>query len=391
VPNSILRYGMVGGGPGAFIGDVHRMAAELDGGCRLVAGAFSSDPARSREKGRQLGLDPDRVYASFTEMIEREAGRESERLDFVVIVTPNHRHFEPARAFLEAGFHVVCEKPLATTLDDTEALCRLVQERGLVFGLTHNYAGYPMIKEARALVRAGRLGTLRRIQVEYMQGWLSTPLERTGHRQAGWRTDPARAGVAGALGDIGTHAHHLARYVSGLETEALCADLTTFVDGRRLEDDASLLLRWSGGVRGTLTATQIAAGEENELSLRIYGTEASIAWRHCEPETLLLRQEDGRMEVLRRGHEGLAEEARRASRLPPGHPEGFIEGFANIYRDVASAIRAHATGEAPRPAPDYPTVWDGARGIHFLETAVASARASAWVDARYTPPGEPAP
>ncbi len=386
-----LRYGMVGGGPGAFIGDVHRMAAGLDGLAGLVSGAFSSDEVASREKGRSLGLDPGRVFGSFHDMAAAEAARpEGDRIDFVVIVTPNHLHFEVAKTFLAAGFHVVCDKPLTTTLEDAETLCRLVAQAKTVFALTHNYTGYPMVKEARSLVRDGRIGRVRRIQVEYLQGWLSTPLEETGHRQAEWRTDPSRAGAAGALGDIGTHVHNLARYVTDLEIEELTAELTTFVEGRRLEDDAALLSRWTGGARGSLTASQIAAGEDNDLSLRVYGTEGSVAWRHEEAETLRLRDASGRLEILRRGQASLGDDARGASRLPSGHPEGFIEGFANVYRAVVDAIAAHASGDyAGALAGDYPSVWDGARGVHFLDRAVASARAGTWVDARYTPPEEP--
>lgn len=386
-----LTYGMVGGGPGAFIGDVHRMAAELDGLARIAAGAFSADARRSAAKGADIGLDPDRVYGSYAEMAEAEAARpEGERLDFVIIVTPNHLHFDVAKTFLEAGFHVVCDKPLTTELGDAEALCRLVAGGHRVFALTHNYGGYPMIKDARHLVHEGRLGEIRRVQLEYFQGWLATPLEETGHPQAVWRTDPARAGVAGALGDIGTHAHHLARYVTGLEVEALCGELTTFVPGRRLEDDASLLMRWSDGVRGTLTVSQVAAGEENGLALRVFGSEGSIAWRHEDPETLWWRTPDGRARMRRRGHGWVSSAAARASRVPPGHPEGFIEGFGNLYRNVIRTIEALDEGRTPDEADlDFPTVWDGARGVHFLECAVESGRRGAWVDARYDPPGEP--
>lgn len=380
---------MVGGGPGAFIGDVHRMAAELDGLARIEAGAFSSDRARSAAKGAEIGLDPARVYGSHAEMAEAEAARPAaERLDFVIIVTPNHLHFDMARTFLEAGFHVVCDKPLTTTVADAEALCRLVDAGDRLFALTHNYSGYPMIKDARALVRGGRLGAIRRIQLEYFQGWLATPLEESGHRQAAWRTDPARAGAAGALGDIGTHAHHLGRYVTGLEVEALCGDLTAFVEGRRLEDDASLLLRWSGGVRGTLTVSQVAAGEENGLAIRVFGSEGSIAWRHADAETLWLRTPDGRARARRRGHDWISPAAAGASRVPPGHPEGFIEGFANLYRNVIATIGALNEGRTPdRTALDFPTVRDGARGVHFIERAVESGRRRAWLDARYEPPG----
>ncbi|WP_419163116.1 Gfo/Idh/MocA family protein [Candidatus Palauibacter sp.] len=388
-----LTYGMVGGGPGAFIGDVHRMAAELDGLAELAAGAFSSDAARSAAKGADIGLDPARVYGSYAEMADVEAARpDEERLDFVIVVTPNHLHFDVARTFLEADFHVVCDKPLTTDLGDAEALCRLVDARGRVFALTHNYSGYPMIKDARHLIREGRLGEIRRIQVEYFQGWLATPLEETGHPQAAWRTDPAQAGVAGALGDIGTHAHHLARYVTGLEVEALCGELTTFVPGRRLEDDASLLMRWTGGVRGTLTASQVAAGEENGLALRVFGSEGSLAWRHDDAETLWFRTPDGRARARRRGHGWISPAAASASRVPPGHPEGFIEGFANLYRNVISTIGALQGGRTPEETDlDFPTVRDGARGVHFIERAVESGQRGAWVDARYEPPGETAP
>ncbi|MXW67690.1 MAG: Gfo/Idh/MocA family oxidoreductase [Gemmatimonadales bacterium] len=386
-----LSYGMVGGGPGAFIGDVHRMAAELDGLARIAAGAFSSDPERSAAKGAEIGLDPARVYGSYGEMAAAEAARAgNDRLDFVIVVTPNHLHFDVSRTFLEAGFHVVCDKPLTTELGDAEALCRLVAAGDRVFALTHNYGGYPMVKDARHLVRGGTLGEIRRVQLEYFQGWLATPLEETGHAQAAWRTDPARAGVAGALGDIGTHAHHLARYVTGLEVEALCGELTTFVPGRRLEDDASLLMRWSGGVRGTLTVSQVAAGEENGLAIRVFGSEGSIAWRHGDAETLWHRTPDGRARARRRGHGWISPEAARASRVPPGHPEGFIEGFGNLYRNAISTIGALDEGRTPDGAElDFPTVWDGARGVHFLERAVESGRRGAWVDARYEPPGEP--
>ncbi len=386
-----LRYGMVGGGPGAFIGDVHRMAAELDGLARIAAGAFSSDAERSAAKGAEIGLDPDRVYGSYGEMAAAEAARVgNDRLDFVIVVTPNHLHFDVSRTFLEAGFHVACDKPLTTELGDAEALCRLVAAGDRVFALTHNYGGYPMVKDARHLVRGGTIGEIRRVQLEYFQGWLATPLEETGHPQAAWRTDPARAGVAGALGDIGTHAHHLARYVTGLEVEALCGELTTFVPGRRLEDDASLLMRWGGGVRGTLTVSQVAAGEENGLAIRVFGSEGSIAWRHDDAETLWHRTPDGQARARRRGHGWISPEAARASRVPPGHPEGFIEGFGNLYRNVISTIGALDEGRTPDDADlDFPTVWDGARGVHFLERAVESGRRGAWVDARYEPPGEP--
>lgn len=383
-----LRYGMVGGGPGAFIGDVHRRAAAFDGLAELVAGSFSSDAEKSRQQGQALYLDPRRVYGSYGEMAEREAALpDSERIDFVVVVTPNHLHVPVCRAFIERGFHVVCDKPLATTLDEAEALCRLVEERDIVFALTHNYSGYPMVKEARQAVAEGRLGTVRKVLVEYVQGWLAERLEATGDKQAAWRTDPERAG-AGALGDIGTHAEHLVRYVTGLELEALCADVTTFVEGRAVDDDASLLLRLRGGARGTLTCSQIAVGEENGLSLRVYGTAASLVWRQERPNELVIRRNDGPDEILRRGNGYLSRPARRASRLPAGHPEAFYEAFAVLYGNVLRTIAARVAGEeAASEDADYPTVQDGARGVHFIERALESGRREGWVDARYAPPG----
>lgn len=385
-----LRYGMVGGGPGAFIGAVHRRVAALDGLAVLVAGAFASSAERSAAQGRVLGLDPGRVYDGFARMADTEAARpEGDRLDFVSIVTPNHMHYPAARAFLERGFHVVCDKPLATTLADAEALCQLAAERGRVFAVTHNYAGYPMVKQARSLVAEGVLGPVRRVMAEYVQDWLGTAVEQSGQKQAAWRTDPARSGPAGAVGDIGTHAEHLARYVTGLDLEALCAEFTTFVPGRLLEDDASMLLRYAGGARGTLTCSQVASGEENTLRLRVYGEQASLDWSHDAPNVLVVRRPGRPAETWTRGQDYLGEAARRASRLPPGHPEGFHEAFATVYANFARTVQALRDGRTPDPLDlDFPTVQDGARGVHFVEAAVASARAgAAWVDARYTPPG----
>ena len=383
-----LRYGMVGGGPGAFIGAVHRAAAGLDGEIELVAGAFSSDAEKSREQGAGLFLDPERVYDSFDRMAEAEASRdEDDRIDFVSIVTPNHLHFDVARAFLVAGFHVVCDKPLTNTVADAEALCRLVDERGVVFALTHNYTGYPMVKEARALVRDGRLGEIRKVVVEYPQGWLATLLEASGHKQAEWRTDPERAGVSSALADIGSHADNLARYVTGLEVEELCADVSTLVPGRRMEDDANILVHYSGGARGVLYASQVSVGEENDLRLRVYGTEAALDWRQEAPDYLVLKHPDRPAERLSRGNAYLSAEARHATRLPPGHPEGFIEAFANVYRSAGRCMAAAIAGEEPDPLDaDYPTVRDGARGVHFIHRAIESGSKRSWVDAAYTPP-----
>lgn len=378
---------MVGGGPGAFIGDVHRRAARLDGLATLVAGAFSSDAERSRDFGRSLGLGPARAYGSFEEMAEREAALpDGERIDFVSIVTPNHLHFPVCRAFIERGFHVVCDKPVTTTLEDAEALCRLVAERGVVFALTHNYTGYPLVKQARALVAGGALGALRKVVVEYSQGWLATPVEQTGSKGAVWRTDPKLAG-AGALGDIGTHAENLARYVTELELERLCADVSTFVEGRRVDDDASILLQFEEGTKGILHCSQVAVGEENNLNLRVYGTEGSLAWRQEEPNALTLRTLDGTERVIRRGADTLSDAAKHATRLPAGHPEAFFEAFANVYANAMRTISARLAGEEPDPLDlDFPTVQDGAVGVHFIQTALESGRQGGWVDARYEPP-----
>ncbi|MEO1477005.1 MAG: Gfo/Idh/MocA family oxidoreductase [Bacteroidota bacterium] len=385
-----LRYGMVGGGPGAFIGEVHRRAAHLDGLAVLTAGAFSSNAEKSKDFGGTLGLDPDRVYGSYAEMAEREAALPAdERIDFVSVVTPNHLHHPVAKAFIERGFHVVCDKPMTTTLEDAEDLCRLVAQHDVIFALTHNYAGYPLVKHARALVADGALGTVRKVVAEYAQGWLATPLEQGdegGSKQASWRTNPALAG-AGALGDIGSHAEHLARYVTGLEIEALCADVTSFVEGRRVDDDATLLLRFEGGAKGLLHATQIAVGEENRLTLRIYGSEASIEWHQETPTRLLFRTVGGDERVYRQSAGDLGPAAQHATRLPPGHPEAFFEAFGNIYANACRLMLARRDGTDPDPLDlDITTVQDGARGVHFIETALASGRAEGWVDATYTPP-----
>jgi predicted dehydrogenase len=386
--NRKLRYGMVGGGPGAFIGAVHRKAAALDGEIELVSGAFSSDPEKSRQMGLALHLDPRRVYRSYEEMAEKEAALPpEERIDFVAIVTPNHLHYLIAKTFIEAGFHVVCDKPLTTTLEEAEELCRLVARHNVLFALTHNYSGYPMVKQARAMVQEGLLGEIRKIVVEYPQGWLATPLEQTGQKQAAWRTDPKQAG-AGALGDIGSHAEHLARYITGLELDRLCADVTTFVPGRKVEDDANLLVHYQNGARGILYASQVSVGEENNLRIRVYGEKAALEWHQEEPNYLYVRYPDRPEQVYKRGNDYLAPAARRASRLPSGHPEAFIEAFANIYLNFARTLKARLAGEKPDPLDlDFPTVQDGARGVHFILTALESGRRRTWVDARYTPPG----
>ena len=376
---------MVGGGPGAFIGNVHRMAAALDGTMDLVAGAFSADAARSKEQGKVLGLDPKRSYASFSAMAEAEAARE-DGIDFVSIVTPNHMHFPVAKAFLEAGFHVVCDKPMTNTLEDAETLCHLARKHDRVFALTHNYTGYPMVKQARAMVKEGKIGAVRKIIVEYPQGWLATPLERSGHKQADWRTDPKRAG-AGSLGDIGSHAENLARYITGLELEALCADVTTFVEGRIIDDDVSMLVHYRGGARGVLHASQVSVGEENNLNIRVHGETGSLQWFQEHPNWLYYRGLSGPEQVFKRGNDYLVAAAQHNSRLPSGHPEAFLEAFANIYLNAGRTIAARISGQDPEPEDlDFPSVQDGARGVHFILTALKSGRERGWVDAAYTPP-----
>jgi predicted dehydrogenase len=384
-----IRYGMVGGGPGAFIGAVHRSAAALDGDMDLVAGAFSSDPDKSRQQGENLHLDPDRVYDSYEEMAEEEAER-PDGIDVVSIVTPNFLHYDVAKTFIEKGFHVICDKPMTTALDDAEDLCRRVEANDVVFALTHNYSGYPLVKQARALVEQGRLGDLRKIVVEYPQGWLNRRLEEEGNKQASWRTDPEKAG-AGALGDIGTHAEHLSRYVTGLGLERMCADVGTVVEGRGIDDDASILARFEGGVRGLIHFSQIAAGEENNLRLRVYGTDAGLDWHQEDPHRLTLLTDingDEPQNIYSHGRASLADSVQPFIRTPQGHPEGFIEAFANIYRSMAHAIAAHEAEEEPKPwALDFPTVQDGAIGVHFIHAALDSSEKQAWVDASYTPPG----
>lgn len=364
--------GMVGGGRGAFIGAVHRMAAQLDGGIELVCGALSSDPERARASGRDWFLAEDRSYGSYEEMLERESERD-DRMDFVAIVTPNHLHFPVASAALERGFHVMCDKPMTLDVAEAERLVEQVERSGLLFGLTHNYTGYPLVKEARRRVDSGELGAIRKVVAEYPQGWLATALEATGQKQADWRTDPARAGAAGAMGDIGTHAANLAEYVTGLEIESVCADLTTFVEGRRLDDDGNVLLRLTGGARGVLYASQVSVDDENALAIRVYGERGGLEWRQEEPNTLVLKSRDRARRILRTASHDLGEEAARSTRLPAGHPEGFLEAFANLYRSFALAIDARLRDADPPPgAADYPTVRDGLRGMRFIEAVVES-------------------
>ncbi|MFU8830054.1 MAG: Gfo/Idh/MocA family protein [Phycisphaerales bacterium] len=375
-----LTYAMIGGGTGSFIGGVHRMAIALDGTAKLVAGAFSSTAERSKESAAALGVDAERAYADFNELAERESQRD-DRPDFVVIVTPNHVHYEAAKACLEAGLRVVCDKPFTLTSAQAAELRDLAAAKDLLCAVTYNYSGYPMVREAAELVRSGAIGNVRKCFVEYHQGWLSTDLASTGQKQAAWRANPAKAGLGGALGDIGTHAEHLLRFVTGLEIESLCADTTSFVPGRLLDDDASVLMRLSGGAKATLTASQICVGEANGLSIRIYGESGGLVWRQETPEQLVRTAMDGSKTILCRGIEPLSSRASTASRLPSGHPEGFIEAFANIYRGVAEHLHAERTSSAPGGLTlQLPLAEDGRRGVRFVEACVESAKAnSTWV------------
>jgi len=362
-----LRLGMVGGGEGAFIGAVHRMAAALDGDWSLVAGAFSTDAGRNERTGMQLGLEPQRIYASFDAMIAAEQALPAEaRIDAVAIVTPNYLHAPMAIAALDAGFHVMCEKPIAMSLAEAQDIAKAARDSGRHFALAFTYSGYPLVEEARARVARGDFGAIRLVQVEYLQGWLSQAIDNEGNKQAEWRTDPARAGLGGCLGDIGTHAFQLAEHVCGLRVQSVSADLAIHVPGRRLDDDVSALLRFDGGARGVLKATQVAAGEENGLKLRIHGERGGLEWAQMEPNTLILRWLDRPAEIVRAGGPGLQAEAVRLLRTPAGHPEGYIEAFANLYRAFAGAIR----GDAERW---FPEVTDGLRTMRFIEAVIANA------------------
>ena len=374
-----LRYAMVGGGQGAFIGAVHRKAMALDGQMELVAGALSSDPERARASGRELGLREGRNHGRWEDLLDDELRRsKEERIDFVSIVTPNHMHFPVACAFAEAAIHVVCDKPLVHSCAQAAQLVQVVERSGSVFGVTYNYTGYPMVREAREMVSRGVIGEVRKVIVEYNQGWLATHLEASGQKQADWRTDPARSGLAGAMGDSGSHAETLVATVTGLELESICADLTIFVPGRRLDDDGNVLLRFKNGAKGVLIASQIEVGCENDLRLRVFGSTGTLEWHQEDPNRLLHAPIDGPLRVLTRGSPWLGEAARRATRLPTGHPEAFIEAFANVYLGVAAHVRALQTGSAPDPLDaDYPRLEDGARGVRFIEKVVQSAASTA--------------
>ena len=365
---------MIGGGRGAFIGAVHRMAAALDGEMELVCGAFSSNPERSKLSGADLYLDPNRVYGSYQEMIDQERKMpEDIRMDFVTIVTPNHLHFGPSKLALENGFHVVCDKPLCFDLAQANELVKLVENNNSIFGLTYNYTGYPMVKQARQMVLQNEIGKIRRVVVSYSQGWLSTALEKTDQKQASWRTDPTKAGVGGALGDIGTHAHNLAEYITSLEITKVCADINKVVEGRQLDDDVNVLLKFNNGASGTLTATQVAAGDENDLSIKIYGETGGLEWNQMQPNTLIVKKLDKPTHYYRTGVGDLYPCTVAATRLPAGHPEGYLEAFANVYKNVAKCIQAKISKQELDPLHlDFPTVHDGLRGMQFVHKVIES-------------------
>lgn len=373
---------MVGGGIGAFIGEVHRIAARIDGQIELVCGAFSSSAERSKQSGKELYLPANRVYANFEEMILKEKELpEGERMDFVSIVTPNHLHYAPAKMALENGFHVICDKPLAFNLEEAQGLERLVEESGLIFALTHNYTGYPMVKQAREMVRSGTFGRIRKVVAEYPQGWLSTFLESTSQKQAAWRTDPKRSGASGCFGDIGSHAENLVEYITGLKITELCADLSIMVEGRLLDDDGSVLVRFDNGAKGIVYASQISAGEENELKIRVYGEKGGLEWLQSAPNVLTVKWLDAPKQIYKTGNDYLSSQAAANARIPAGHPEGYLEAFANIYRNVAKCIQARLKGkEVDEIFQDFPTVQDGVRGILFIEKVVESSKSEQkWV------------
>ncbi|HEY3899307.1 MAG TPA: Gfo/Idh/MocA family oxidoreductase [Chthoniobacter sp.] len=376
-----IRYAMVGGGRGAFIGAVHRIAANIDGQIELTAGAFSADPEKSKASGADFFLAPSRVYGSFDELVTKEAALPADqRIDFVAIVTPNHVHFPAAKAALEHGFHVLSDKPATFDLAEAKTLAALVKKTGLIYGLTHNYTGYPLVKEARDMIAAGKLGKIRKIVVEYPQGWLATKVEASGQKQATWRTDPKRSGAAGCIGDIGTHAENLAEYITGLQISELAADLTSFVKGRKLDDDGNVLLRFKGGAKGVLHSSQISVGEENNLNIRVYGETGGIEWHQAEPNTMLVKWLDQPMQVYRTANGYLGKNAAAATRTPPAHPEGYLEAFANIYKNFASAVRARVEKKKlakDDPANDFPKIEDGVRGMAFIEAVVKSSKANA--------------
>jgi len=381
--NRKLKMGMIGGGPGAFIGAVHRIAANMDGEIELVCGAFSSDAEKSKQQGEVLHLSQQRIYGSYKEMIRREAElSQIDRMDFVSIVTPNHLHFEPSKLALENGFHVVLDKPMTFDLAEANQLKEIAAKSGKYFCLTHTYTGYPMVKEARQQVLSDKFGKIRKVYVEYPQGWLSMPLENQDQKQAAWRTDPNRSGAAGAMGDIGTHAFNLAEYVSGLQTIKICADINIVVEGRKLDDDGAAFLKFNNGATGVLFAAQIAAGEENNVKIRVYGERGGLEWKQEDANTLLVKWLDKPTEIWRAGTGYLSSFAKHNTRTPAGHPEGYLEAFANHYRNFALCVQAQMNGKKPEPEwLDFPGIEDGVRGMAFIETVIASGKSDRkWTD-----------
>ncbi len=375
--NRRLRLGMVGGGQGAFIGGVHRIAARIDDRYELVAGALASDPERAKASAKELHIADDRAYGSFTEMAKVEASRE-DGIDVVSIVTPNHVHFSAAKAFLEAGIHVICDKPLTTTMDDAEELAALVDKTGLVFGVTHNYTGYPMVRQAKEMIANGDLGEIRVVQVEYPQDWLSVKEEGADNKQANWRTDPKQSGPAGCVGDIGTHAYNLARFMTGLNVAEIAADLHTFVAGRQLDDNAHMMLRFDNGAKGMLWSSQVSPGNENALRIRVYGEKAGLEWSQEDPNYLHYSPFGGATRLITRGGNSASDVANAVTRIPGGHPEGYLEGFANLYNDIANQIHDHLGGN--KTSNQVPTVRDGVDGVRFISKAVESSQAGGnWI------------
>ncbi|MCD4509783.1 Gfo/Idh/MocA family oxidoreductase [Brucella pseudogrignonensis] len=377
--NPRIRLGMVGGGAGAFIGGVHRMASRLDNRFELVAGALSSSPDKAQASGRELGLAEDRIYSSYKDMAIREA-RLKNGIEAVAIVTPNHVHYDAAKEFLRRGIHVICDKPLTSTLADAKKLKKVADESGALFVLTHNYTGYPMVRQAREMIANGTLGDLRVVQVEYAQDWLTEAVEETGAKGAVWRTDPAQSGLGGATGDIGTHAFNLASFVTGLTLESLAADLDSFVPGRRLDDNAHVMLRFAGGAKGMLWCSQVAPGNENALRLRVFGTKGGIEWAQEDPNRLWFTPFGEQKRLITRGGAGVGDAATRVTRIPGGHPEGYLEAFATIYSEAANAIQARRDNTNPDSAIIYPTVDDGVKGVAFIDACVRSSNKNGgWV------------
>lgn len=383
-----IKYGMIGGGPDAFFGAVHRKAAALDGEIELVAGAFSSMPEKSKAQGEALMLDPERVYGSYEDMAEKESQLpKDERIDFVAIVTPNNTHHPIAKTFIEAGINVICDKPMTTTVEEAEDLCKLVKKNDVVFAVTYTYTGYPMVKQAKELVRKGALGEIRKIVIEYPQGWLSTAIEAEGVKQAVWRTDPKQAGISSCMGDLGSHVENMSGYVTGLEMEEILADLNTFVPGRKLDDDGNVLVHYNNGAHGILYASQISVGEENNLIFRIYGTDAALEWHQENPNYLSMKFLGDAEKVYKRGNGYLEEVAQANSRLPMGHPEAFIEALANIYLNATRTMAAKKEGKKHSDNDlDFPTVQDGARGVNFIHKTVESSSKKRWISVKYNPP-----